>query len=199
MAVVGLLENGYRCNGGTFFTNVLQTLHGSDPHELVMNREARRFAAQLCLPSVSYARMVTSLLGWNLDASLTTPLARVYGIAHITGGGVWGKFGEMLPEGVGADLHSMPDPPAVLLEAQLLSRDAEYEFSDLDAYGTLHGGCGMLIVCHPEDADAVIRCAAAHGIGAVCVGRTISSVDREVIICSRFREGRILSSNELAE
>ncbi|MDZ4221608.1 MAG: AIR synthase-related protein, partial [Patescibacteria group bacterium] len=172
MAVVGFLENGYRCNGGTFFTNVMRAQYGSDPDALVRNHEARAFAAKLCVPSVSYAAAVTSLLGWLLDGSITTPRARVYGIAHITGGGVWGKFGELLPEGVGARLDAMPHPAEVMLQAQEFSRGTVHELSDWDGYGNLNGGIGMLVVCHFDDVGKVLTCAETHGIRAQYVGAT---------------------------
>lgn len=199
MPIVGLHEDGYRCNGGTFFTNLIMArfAHGL-PENLVKNQEAIRFAESLTVPSKSYARFISRMNGWLPDGSARKPLIKMAGIAHITGGGIWRKFGELLPRGVGAHLYYMPKPPEILLEAQKLSGFVpELMLTDRQAYGTFHGGCGMLVVCKSNsDAVKMIEEAKKDGIKASIVGVTSSSKDREVIIKSRFREKRELSSKE---
>ena len=200
MFIVGLKERGYRCNGGTWFTKLLLAKFGPEIAKIRANSEAMELARKLVVPSISYAKTLTRVAGWNPDGSVSEPLVNMAGIAHITGGGVWGKFGEILPEGVGAKLDNMPEPPEVLLQAQKLSQGTPHELPDLNAYGTLHGGCGMLVVCKTEaDARKLVAEAAADWIGASIVGMTTESADGEVRIESRFRENRWLSSKELEE
>ncbi|MEK7479295.1 MAG: AIR synthase-related protein [Patescibacteria group bacterium] len=196
MPVVGFLEPGYRCNGGTFFADlILQTWGCPSEKKFRENAEMRKFVEQLAVPSRSYARTITRIIGWNPDGSVRAPLADIRGIAHITGGGVWGKFGEILPEGVGALLHSMPRPAEVLLHAQQLSLDTKHHLTDWEAYGTLHGGCGMLLVlATPKNAEIVIREAARDGISAQIVGKTTASPQRKIVIRSQFLDKKELSS-----
>lgn len=194
MPIIGFWEPGYRCNGGTFFTNLILRKWGPHPQDIMQNPEALEFVKKLTVPSKSYARTITRLVGWNPDGSMGKPLAQIKGIAHITGGGVWGKFGEILPEGVGAYLAYMPRPAKVLLQAQELSWDTKHRLTDWQAYGTLHGGCGMLLVCHAGDENKIIIEAKKDGIRAEIVGETLASDDREIIIQSRFNEGKTLSS-----
>ncbi|MDP3725438.1 MAG: AIR synthase-related protein [Nanoarchaeota archaeon] len=198
MPIVGFSEPGYRCNGGTFFTNIILEKWGNPSEKKFReNPEMLRFVKQLVVPSQSYARTITRIVGWNPDGSVRAPLARIRGIAHITGGGVWGKFGEILPEGVGALLHSMPRPAEVLLEAQKLSIGTKYNLTDWEAYSTLHGGCGMLLVLtNPRDAEIVIREAARDSVSAQIVGETTSSPQGEIVIQSQFLGGKELSSLE---
>ena len=118
MAIVGFKEKGYRCNGGTFFTNLLTHLYGTGARKFKCGQSACEFVRKLTIPSQSYARFVTRLVGWTEEGLVGKPLAKIAGIAHITGGGVWRKFREILPEGVGASLYCMPDPPEVLKQAQ---------------------------------------------------------------------------------
>ncbi len=195
MPIVGFREAGYRCNGGTFFTELLLKKYGS-PEMIMINDSAREFAEKLTVPSRSYARTVCRIVGWNDDGSVGTPLAGIAGIAHITGGGVWGKFKEILPKGVGAQLDGMPDPPKVLLEAQQLSLETDSPLSDWQAYSTFHGGCGMLMVAATlDDAHAIIQEAEKDGIEALVVGITIPQENNEVQIYSRFSEyDKFLSS-----
>jgi len=197
MPIVGFSDPGYRCNGGTFFTNIVLAKFGPDVRKVMESDEALAFVRKLTTPSQSYARTVCRLVGWNTDGSIGIPMADIAGVAHITGGGVWGKFGEMLPEGVGANLHSMPKPADVLLEGQELSQGTDFALSDLQAYGTLHGGCGMLIIASQDGVSAIIDEAKKDGIHAQVVGETTASTESEITILSQFKEGRVLSSTEL--
>jgi len=194
MPIVGFFDPGYRCNGGTFFTNVVLAKFGPNVQAVMQSAEALAFVRKLTIPSQSYARTVCRLVGWNPDGSIGTPMAEIAGIAHITGGGVWGKFGEILPEGVGANLHSMPVPADVLLEAQELSWDTDLRLTDYQAYGTLHGGCGMLLIVDKESVSRLIKEAGRDGIKAQVVGETTVSEESEIVIQSRFKEGGVLSS-----
>ena len=195
MPIIGFWEPGYRCNGGGFFTNLLDEVFGLK--NVANNCQALSFIRKLTVPSVSYAKTICRLIGWLPDGTIQDPLANIMGIAHITGGGVWGKFGELLPERVGAVLDSMPEPAEVLLEAQELSWNTSNRLTDYQAYGTLHGGCGMLLVadCH-DDIDPIIEEAKKDGIKADLVGETTGFGTSEVIIHSRFKEEKILSSED---
>lgn len=203
MPIVGFREPGYRCNGGTFFTNLLLKRFGPDIADIQGSQEAMAFVRQLTTPSVSYAGVICRLAGWQKDGTPGTPLANIAGIAHVTGGGVWGKLMELLPEAVGAVLNDMPEPAEVLRKAQELSWDlGDLRLTDLQAYGTLHGGCGMLVVCADDiAAGKVIEEARADGIEAGFVGRTTNQADMDegakLLIHSRFKGGGLLSSNDL--
>lgn len=200
MPIVGFHEDGYRCNGGTFFTDLLMREYAHlKKEELARDSAVIKFVEKLTVPSKSYARTIARAHGWKSDGSFGKTLVDMVGIAHITGGGIWGKFREMLPAGVGANLNNMPAPPKILLEAQKMSKCHEdLRLSDLDAYSTFHGGCGMLIVCRADkDAEVLIKEAKKDGIKASIVGVTINRGKQRVFIQSRFQEERVLSSDEL--
>jgi len=193
MPVVGFAERGYRCNGGTFFTNLLLTKFGPEIPRIMANKEAVEFVKRLTAPSISYAKTICRLLGWKRNGGVRPePLAKILGIAHITGGGM-AKFAEILPEGVGAYLNTMPRPPRVLLQAQDLSWDTDLHLTDLQAHTTLHGGCGMVLVCADEQsAQKIIKEAARDFIKAQIIGRTVDAQEYKgkLVILSRFREGK---------
>lgn len=205
MAIVGFKENGYRCNGGTFFTSLimqrcLNKMQCLNKKQNEWNSpELNWFLRKLTIPSQSYARLINRLVGWTPEGQVTNPIARIAGIAHITGGGVWGKFREILPEGVGANLYCMPDPPEVLKFAQEWAFGTPFEISDLDCYSTFHGGCGMMVVCPMSEWEKIVIEARNFDIDAQLVGVTIPSDRREVQIVSRFKEGCNLSSDELGQ
>lgn len=195
MIIVGFLEDGYRCNGGTLFTNLFLKVFGPDIKDIINNPEAIEFARKLTVPSISYANTVCRIVGWKLDGSVGDPLAKIAGIAHITGGGIWSKFAEILPQNVGAYLYSMPKPPEALLLAQEMSWNTKLRITDEQAYGTFHGGCGMLVVAQTkEDADIIIAEAKKDGIKAQIIGETTYSNEEIIVIESQFKEGKSLRS-----
>lgn len=200
MPIVGFWEPGYRCNGGGFFTKVIQAKFGRSAKIIMSDPEAVKFIRKLTVPSVSYARLVCRLLGWLPDGRAGATRNIIEGIAHITGGGVWKKLGDLLPEGVGADLYEMPKPAEVLLQGQELSWSTPQRMSDWEAYSTLHGGCGMMLVCGTEiSAKRVIKEAGAAGVKAYRVGETYASDKGLIRIDSWFKEGGELRSDQPPE
>ena len=195
MKIIGFKDEGYRCNGGTQFTEIINRIWGHDAVR-VRNPDAVDFVRKLTAPSQSYARTISRLNGWNADGNCSAPPVTLHGVAHITGGGVWSKLGDILPEGVGANLHSMPEPTQVLREAQELSRQAGIPMSDQDCYGTFHGGCGLLLICEEKDAGRILHEATQDGHDAYVVGETFTSPESQIMITSRFANGGLLSSSD---
>jgi phosphoribosylaminoimidazole (AIR) synthetase len=198
MIVVGFHERGYRCNGGTFFTNLLHALYGHDARKIIANDEAMKFVRQLIEPSKSYAKTIARLHGWASNGLICPPLADIEAIYHVTGGGIMEKVKGALPPGIGMTLSQMPVPPSVLLQAQEMSRRVpELALSDWKCHRTFHGGCGMLIVARTEaDARVIIAEAKKDGIEASVVGCTCQSEKNEIKIQSRFLNGGLLSSED---
>jgi len=197
MPIVGFWEPGYRCNGGTLLTNIVQR-HFVECH----NRGMSDFVRKCAKPSIIYAPFLTRMNGWLCDGSVAdAPIVKMAGIAHITGGGVWEKFGDILPEGVGAVLSDMPTPANILLEAKRISSQYDdLRLTDWQAYSTFHGGCGMLVVCETEtDADRLIYEANISHYKADRVGVTTKSFVGEIMINSKFTSQKKMLSSECPE
>ncbi len=197
MPLVGFWEKSYRCNGGGRHTQILMERHGGRIQDMLEDPQTRNFIEKLAIPSQSYAWALSRAHGWLPDGSVGEPHATIVGAGHITGGGLFGKFGENLPEGVGALLDQMPVPCDVLLQAQQLSKSTPHPMADWECHDTFHGGCGMLVACRDySNAKALIKSVKEEGVSASIVGKTVESNDRVVTVHSRFEEGGILRSNE---
>ena len=93
------------------------------------------------------------------------PLAKVTGVAHITGGGQPSKLGRMLePSGLGVEIADPITPPEIMLKMQELRG-----FDDKIAYGKWHMGPGMVITT-PEP-EKVLEAAEARGVVAKEIGQ----------------------------
>ena len=199
MPIVGLWEPAQRCNGNGFFIRLFLDLVGGDVKKLRQSQEVLNIARKLCVPSQSYSRTVTRLLGWTPDGRLGEPLAKIHGIAHITGGGLWEKLGDLLPPNVGAKLDKMPRPAEVLLECQKLSLEGRggERLTDWKAHSILHGGCGKVMVCETEeDANTAVLEARKDGVDAYIIGETVSDPNKIITVNSRFLQGRTIYSNK---
>jgi len=197
MPIVGFLEKGYRCNGGGFFADLLLREFGN-ARNIMASVGAMAFVKKLTVPSKSYAKTMSRLTGWQTNGDVGDPLANIMAAAHITGGGVWGKFGEILPQGIGAHLNNMPEPPRVLLQAQEKSLYfPDLALSDENFYGTFHGGCGMIMVAATDkDADRIIYEASRDYIQAQIIGRTNNSGKLTIVSHALQKKGKELSPPE---
>jgi phosphoribosylaminoimidazole (AIR) synthetase len=198
MPIVGFYDESAGCNGYTKLIELAMRKWGR-PKTMLKKPEAMEFMELLCLPSTNYSATITEAHGWLPDGSIKEADAKIVAVAHVTGGGVWGKFAEMLPKGIGADLDKMPEPPRILTWAQRISHEVGDEklkpISDWDAHGDFHGGCRALsIMATHADAWRLIRGADKNGVKGFIVGETTRSRKSEVMICSRFVERRKLSS-----
>lgn len=189
MVVIGFRSNGYRCNGGTKLIEIILQTWGPDIKRIQSDPDAMAFVRQVVAPSRSYARTISRLNGWKLIGLRDDVPHIIHGCAHITGGGIASKLGEILPEGIGVKLHAMPVPPTVLLEAQELSQATDEPMSDRDCFKTFHGGCDMLLVCEDQHAGHILREARRDGHDASVVGETFPSNTGEIWVRSQFMEG----------
>jgi phosphoribosylformylglycinamidine cyclo-ligase len=162
-SLVGLYEPGFRSNGITDVRIAMTERYGPEWHDnvnLALSDTALGKVVQQ--PSTIYSRLVSSLTG-GYDIT-REPLAKVHGVAHITGGGQPSKLGRMLePSGYGLVIDDPFDPPEIMKHVQEIRG-----FSDEKAYGKWHMGPGMVIAT-PEP-EKVISISEGFDIKAKRIG-----------------------------
>lgn len=138
--LIGLGEEGFRSNGITDVRRILTDTFGPQWHKKVIKSLGpESLGKQVAKPSIIYSKFVTELTG-GCDIT-QKPIARVAGVAHITGGGMPSKLGRMLePSDLGAAITTPQDLPPIMEFVHGLS-----DFSDETAYGKWHMGSGMVI------------------------------------------------------
>ena len=161
-AIVFVASSGLHANGASLARKVAEGL----PDGLLAEIPGgRRFGDALLDPSVVYAELVARVLGAG---------ARVSYLSHVTGHG----FLKLMRTGSGLTyrVQSLPPVPPVL---SFLAEHAG--MSEREAYTTLNMGVGFAIYCRAEDADVVLREAAALGMEASVAG-AVEEGPRRVII-----------------
>jgi phosphoribosylformylglycinamidine cyclo-ligase len=113
-------------------------------------------AAALLRPHRSYLQALSSLL----DSG------RIKGMAHITGGGLTENVPRVLPEGRGfvVDERSWPIPPLFTWLQQAGG------VSTTEMFRAFNMGVGLVLVCAPSDADAIVSDLKSRGEGAWVLG-----------------------------
>lgn len=191
MPIVGCIEQGGRCNGYTRDIDILMAYYGP---EFYKNDEAMQLLQMLAVGSKSYSKTIQRVHGWNSDGSVGPALAKIVGMFHITGGGIWEKL--RLPPGIGAILSKMPIGPRVLHMMQELSwYIPRLKMSDWRMHSTFNGGIGYITILEAQnDADIFVAECEKDGKDAQIIGETTYSPEGEILIYSQFKEKTTLSS-----
>lgn len=135
--VVGLREEGLRCNGISAVRKALELNYGEDWGETDFG--GKKLADVALTPSRIYSGAIVDMTGgYDLERE---ERAKLHGAAHITGSGIPGKLGRLLlPQGLGAIIDNPLEPPYLIRHCQRIAR-----MSDHEAYRTWHMGQGMLL------------------------------------------------------
>tara|TARA_Y100000310_G_scaffold330362_1_gene401857 strand:+ start:671 stop:1804 length:1134 start_codon:yes stop_codon:yes gene_type:complete len=158
--IVGLKEDGFRSNGLSLVRKIMEKHHGNNWHEKEFN--GKNLGELALTPSRIYSAAVVDMFGgYDLRRK---PKAEIYGVAHITGGGIPEKLRRMLkPSGLGASIEDPFEPSEFMKYTQDLGN-----VSDEEAYKAWGIRQGMLIATpNPQD---VIMVANEHEIEAKEVG-----------------------------
>ncbi|MFA5449060.1 MAG: phosphoribosylformylglycinamidine cyclo-ligase [Clostridia bacterium] len=149
----GLHSNGYSLVRKIFNPDDLALMHTYSP-EL-----GATIGETLLTPTKIYVKTVLSLL----------EKIKIKGIAHITGGGFIENLPRMLPS-LGVDVNTKAyDTPPIF---QMLVKKAN--ISQQEAYNTFNMGIGLALAVNAEDADTLIKAAAALGEKACILGEVSS-------------------------
>jgi phosphoribosylformylglycinamidine cyclo-ligase len=130
--VVSLASQGFRSNGFSLVRHVMHKNFGPEWHVQPYSGQ-QSWGEVLLTPSRIFAPLITDLI---------TARIPLYGIAHITGGGIGENFARVLKSsGYGAELNRLFDPPPVMKKIQELGTVPEET-----AYRLWNMGNGMLLV-----------------------------------------------------
>jgi phosphoribosylformylglycinamidine cyclo-ligase len=110
-------------------------------------------------------------------AAVKPVLDRIHAMAHITGGGLPENLDRALPQSLDAVIDTSSwKVPAVF---RVLQEAGSVEPAEM--YRTFNMGVGMVVICAPSDAKAVLSAASAAGVAGWILG-TLRSGSGAVIL-----------------
>ncbi len=157
--LLGLPSNGLHTNGYSLARKVFFEIAGlgvgDRPEGL-----GETVGAALLRPHLNYRKPVEALLASG---------AAVRGMAHITGGGIPGNLGRILPAGTAAEVEtaSWEIPPVFRVLAAL------GEVARPEMFRTFNMGIGLIAVVAPEDEARAREALSAVGSGALPIGTVV--------------------------
>lgn len=159
--LLGFASPGLRSNGYSLARKVLITSDTS-LSEPAYDGSSRTLGDELLVPSVIYSPAITALhkkLGAGLRAA-----------AHITGGGILGNVGRILPPTRDAVIHMESfETPEIFYEIQRRGQVSADEMVRV-----FNCGLGMVVAVDADDTDSAIEVARATGLTVSVVGHVRS-------------------------
>ena len=176
--LVGLLSPGLRCNGYTLARHVLLERAGLRLDDPAWAGAPHTIADELLLPSVVYAPAVLAVLG-ALGAGA------VHAAAHVTGGGLPGNLGRVVPDGADAVVdRGAWEEPRIFDEIRRLGDVDEGEMARV-----FNLGIGMVLVVGAAHAPAVVDALGAARCPAMVMGRVTEGTGRVRLVGARRGPG----------
>lgn len=157
--VIGLPSSGLHTNGYSLARRIVFDTLGLTVDSVPEGLDGP-VGDVLLRPHRSYLPLVSPLLGEAAKA--------VKAMVHVTGGGLTDNLPRMLPPGTAVDIDRRAwVPPPVFT---FLQRHGG--LSDVEAFRTFNMGVGFVIVCLPEESDALLARLRERGEpGAAVIGR----------------------------
>lgn len=137
--VLAVASNGLHTNG----YSLVRMLMDKAPQTKLDKIDGMTFIEQIMKPHTPYYRAVKGLFGRNI----------LHGMAHITGGGIEGNLGRVIPEGLTAEIDLSKIRPLSVFK--YIKKNGGV--SDEEMLHTFNCGVGLNIVVGEKDAPAVIR------------------------------------------
>ncbi len=157
-SVIGIASSGIHSNG----FSLVRKLY---PMDSSLKGEV---GEMLLTPTKIYVKSILSLI----------KQVKVYGIAHITGGGFYENIPRILPKNVNAEISINSYEKLPVFEK--IVKDAN--LSEKQAYNTFNMGIGMVVVVDKKDEEKTMEVLNANGEKAYVIGKTIAG-NGEILLC----------------
>ena len=167
--VLGVASNGVHSNGYSLVRKIAFDVAGLNVDDYV-EALGGTVGDILLKPTTIYARAVRSVLTHYKVKSV------VYGIAHITGGGLHENLARILPPGIGVtiDRGSWPVPPVFTWLQQ------QGEVDDAEMHRVFNMGIGLALVVSPYYAESIQQQLAQLNLLSWPIGRAVTG-NQEVV------------------
>ncbi|MGA1204185.1 MAG: phosphoribosylformylglycinamidine cyclo-ligase [Opitutales bacterium] len=168
--LVGLGSSGLHTNGFSLARKILfedLKLKGDDP----LPGFRQKTGPALMQAHVNYSRLILESLGkFNKGRRAAQRKDnKVYGFAHITGGGFTGNIPRILPGNCNAIVDTSTWKPLPVF--QTITGDGRVDFEE--AYEVFNMGIGLVAVIAADAVDAFLKLAAKHKHKAVVIGEVV--------------------------
>jgi len=165
--LIGVGSSGLHTNGFSLARKILFEdlgLSTSDP----LPGSDMNIGEALLQPHVNYALLLKKAYEqFNKgENSKTREGNNVFGVAHITGGGITGNLPRILPDGIGAEVNTESWEKLPIFDLLADKGNVDYE----ELHQVFNMGIGLIIVCSKESADDVLNLVTSEGFKGNQIG-----------------------------
>jgi len=154
--IIGLPSSGLHTNGYSLARKICFEVAGLDVHDPMPGCNGT--VAQILMePHVSYAKLMQIIMA----------VAKVRGMAHITGGGITDNLPRILPEGLAAEIDLSAWTPLPVFH--FLQETGNVKTPEM--LRTFNMGLGFLFVVSPQEAPKALETIELAGQKGMAVGR----------------------------
>jgi len=162
--LIGLASPGFRANGMSLVRHIMKEKFG--PNWIHQEYEGEKYPGKtwgevVLTPSLIYHSLIMSLHGRYHEE----PKVTLKGVAHITGGGIYGNFSRILKRTNSKPDFKLPPPSEEMALMQKLGN-----VGDDEAYRTWNMGIGMILVVSKEDQEKTLNLIKKEGYEALAIG-----------------------------
>ncbi|PRY41301.1 phosphoribosylformylglycinamidine cyclo-ligase [Umezawaea tangerina] len=169
--IIAMGSSGLHSNGYSLVRKVLLDNAGWDLSRHV-DEFGRTVGEELLEPTTIYSKACLDLVA----------RAEVHAFSHITGGGIGGNLGRVVPEGLMATVDRSTWSPHPIFG--VVGEVGGVAVEELEK--AFNMGVGMMAVVAPDSADAAVDVLVEHGLSAWVVGRVDSSDGTSVELVGEY-------------
>ncbi|MGH8112706.1 MAG: phosphoribosylformylglycinamidine cyclo-ligase [Rhodanobacteraceae bacterium] len=166
--ILGVASSGPHSNGFSLIRRIVA--RAGSPFDLKLD-DGQTLADALMAPTTIYVKPVLRILrnGGSPAARSQSPVPRIHGMAHITGGGLVENIIRVVPDGLGLAIDSSAwKPPAVF---DWLQCEGKVPWAEM--WHTFNCGIGFTLILAPDDVDAVKAALAESNLAAWPIGEVV--------------------------
>ncbi|MDA1060667.1 MAG: phosphoribosylformylglycinamidine cyclo-ligase [bacterium] len=156
--IIGLHSVGLRSNGFSLVRHILSEKFGKDWHSEKFN-DSKTWGEATLTPSKIYASTILDMHGRYGEK----PKVEIKGIAHVTGGGIYGNLNRISKNYKLDNLPAIPELMGKLMELG--------EVSEEEAYKTWNMGLGMILISN--DVEQIKEICGMYQITAQVIGEIL--------------------------
>jgi len=173
-AIIAMGSSGLHANGYSLVQHTLLGISRMRLDTVIEEFDNQRTLGQeLLTPTRIYAKDCLDLL---IEAE-------VRALAHITGGGITGNLGRVMPENADAIVDRATWQPQPIFE--LVQRKGRIEPSEMES--TFNMGVGMMAVVGADDSERALAFLRGRGIDAWVAGEVVEGTGNVVMVGSHTR------------
>ncbi len=173
-AIIAMGSSGLHANGYSLVQHTLLGISRMRLDTVIEEFDNQRTLGQeLLTPTRIYAKDCLDLL---IEAE-------VRALAHITGGGITGNLGRVMPENADAIVDRATWQPQPIFE--LVQRKGRIEQSEMES--TFNMGVGMMAVVGADDSERALAFLRGRGIDAWVAGEVVEGTGNVVMVGSHTR------------